>query len=157
MSLKARYGDLRRGSAAGGPNPYEAIQAQWDASQQAVDERVQEVMGIYDKVAGMFAPGGDFGKGFNMLLDQTKGEFIERGLSDLTKRGLSNVTSAADLGIAFEQQTGAQQRASIYDRSMEKYASTLLGKAGTIERIEDVPPDLNRYAQLTKQASSAPI
>jgi hypothetical protein len=137
-------------------NPYAQVQEQWQKSQEAVNKRFGDVMNIYDKVATMFAPGGEFGKGFNMLLDQTKDEFIEEGIAGLSKRGLSNVTSVADLGLAFEQKTGAQQRQSMYERGMDKYASTLLGKAGAIERVEDVPPDLNRYAQLTQRAASTP-
>ncbi|MHA2063736.1 MAG: hypothetical protein ACXABY_05055 [Candidatus Thorarchaeota archaeon] len=135
---------------------YDRIQQQHDAANQAAQSRLDQVMGIYDKIAAKFAPGGDFGKGFEAILQGTKEDFIASGMAHAVDAGLANTLSPADLSVQFEERHGAAQRLSALDLSTQRHAEALRGKAGVIERVEDVGPDLSTYAGLIRRASSAP-
>jgi hypothetical protein len=58
--------------------------------------------------------------------------------------------------MQFEQRVGGPQRLSAYDLGMTKHAEALRGKAGVLERVEDVGPNLAQYADLTRRAYSGP-
>ncbi len=68
----------------------------------------------------------------------------------MVSSGLVNTTTAATLGRKFEEEVGTPARLQAADISAQRKTEARLGKAGFIERREDVGPDFRTIAELAK-------
>lgn len=102
------------------------------------EEQEARVMGLWDEVAEVYKPGGEFGK-------QTMKELTAAGTQRLVGAGLYSTTASP---------VSAGQIRSLEDLRSGRYAEALRGKAGAIERIDYRTPDYGMFAQLMQQAWS---
>ncbi|MHA2063289.1 MAG: hypothetical protein ACXABY_02790 [Candidatus Thorarchaeota archaeon] len=138
-------------------NAYEqGISQSYQQAFQSNQKRLSDIMNIYDKVAGFFSPGGDFGKGYQAILEATKESDIARGTQALVSSGLYNTTKRAGLGQQWEKEVGTPARLSAYDTAMGRYTDTLMQKAGAIERVEDVYPNVQMATGNVRRAAAPP-
>jgi len=127
-----------------------------ERANEAAAKRESEVRGLLDEIVGMYAPGGDFGAGYEAELARTKTQDLARGTQALISSGLYGTTMAAGLGTAWEEAVGAPSRLKLEDVRTQRYAEALGQKAGFIERIEDVSPSFELMAGLEQQAAAVP-
>jgi hypothetical protein len=109
--------------------------------------RLKETRGIYEDIAGMFAPGGAFGRGYEAMLERTKKRDVASGAQALVGSGLYNTTQTAGLGKAWEEDVGMPSRMRLEDVRMEKYAGAKRDIAGLLERVEEPYPDYSGLMQ----------
>ena len=141
---------------AGGSNYMNSyIQAQEKAN-EANQKRYTEAMKLYDNMIKRFGPGGTFMSGAEAGLERTKTKDVASGSQALVSAGLSNTTMPAGLGKRWEEEIGGPQRLKLEDMRQERLTQAELGKAGLIERVEDIGPDPNLFAQLMQQGAGAP-
>lgn len=127
--------------------------AQTAEAKQANVQRQKEVTGIYDKVAGLFAPGGSFGQGYLEQINRQKVQDVSGAEQSDISRGLFGLRNR---GQEWESQVGAPARLKLEDLRTQSYASALTGKAGFLERIENPYPDLSPLFQAAIAQSSVP-
>ncbi|MDD3092240.1 MAG: hypothetical protein PHI12_14505 [Dehalococcoidales bacterium] len=132
------------------------FQADAERANQANEARYREAMDEYNKIIELYSPGGAFGQGFEAQLERARTKSVAQGTQQLVSSGLYGTTTAAGLGKKFEEEVGTPARQQMEDIRYERLASARAGKAGLIERREDVGPDYGLIAQLAMQASSAP-
>lgn len=119
-------------------------------------DRLNQALSIYDNNIAMFQPGGDFGKGFEASLAQSKSSSIGQGMQHLASTGLYNSSIGAGLGTAFEKTVGTPARLQLNDMRMGKLADAYTAKAGVLERVTDRGPDSSLLANLMMQAANQP-
>jgi len=111
-----------------------------EQAKQANERRYQETLGLWNQVADIYKPGGTFGR-------QT--------MKELTAAGTQRLVGAGLYGTTVKPVSATQQR-ELADIRSGRYATALAGKAGAIERREDIGPDLGMFANLLMQSWSAP-
>ena len=132
----------------------ETLQKEQEKANQSNLTRYQDILKLSDQIAGIYAPGGAFGKGFEAQLSRSKKQTVAGGMQQLVSSGLSNTTSAAGLGQQFEENVGAPSRLKLEDLRMDRYSSALGAKQGFMERRTDSGPDygmVGQYANLYGQ------
>ena len=141
-----------------GSGDMSGVLSKLEAEQKAANEtnlaRYQDILKLSDKIAGIYAPGGAFGKGFEAQLQRSKKQTVAGGMQQLVSSGLSNTTNAAGLGQQFEENVGAPSRLKLEDLRMDRYSSALGAKQGFMERRTDSGPDygmVGQYANLYGQ------
>jgi hypothetical protein len=117
--------------------------------------RFKEAKGIYSDIAGMYAPGGAFGRGYEAMLERTKGRDVASGAQSLVGSGMFNTTQPAGLGKKWEEEVGMPSRMRLEDIRMERYAGARRDLAGLIERVEEPYPDYSGLMQATAAQSAA--
>ena len=132
------------------------FQQDQERANAANEVRYQEAKAEYDKIIEQYLPGGAFGQGFEAQLERARTKSTAQGMQALVSSGLASTTEAATLGKRFEEEVGAPARQQMEDIRYERLASARAGKAGLIERREDIGPDYGMIAQLVAQASSGP-
>ncbi len=130
---------------------YEAAQAK---AREATAAREAEIRGLYDEIIGRYGPEGSFGKGYEAQLERQKTREVAAGGQALVSSGLYGTTQLAGLGKKFEEEVGAPARLKLEDIRAERLSQAQIGKAGFVERIEDIYPDYAMMAKLMAQASS---
>jgi len=136
-------------------NRYGTVSAT-EQARQANLKREQEIRGLLDKVIDVYSPGGEFGKATEAMLARQKQQYLGRATQGLISSGLYGSTLTAGMPKRFEEEIGMPTRAKLEDIRLGQYTSALGQKAGFVERIEDVGPDLGLLAQLQAQASAKP-
>ena len=134
----------------------ETLQKEQEKANQANLTRYQDILKLSDEIAGIYAPGGAFGKGFEAQLDRVKKQTVASGMQQLVSSGLSNTTNAAGLGQQFEENVGAPSRLRLEDLRMDRYSNALGAKQGFMERRTDSGPDYGAIAQYANQVGQAP-
>jgi len=111
-------------------------------------KRYAEATGIYKQIEQMYAPGGSFMKGAEAMIERGKKREIARGMQSLVSAGLAGTTRAAGLGRLYEEEVAMPARLRLEDLRTGSLAQAMAGRAGLIERRQDVYPDLGIIAQL---------
>ncbi|MBW1931473.1 MAG: hypothetical protein JRI56_00300 [Deltaproteobacteria bacterium] len=132
------------------------FQQQQEAARLANERRYQEGLAIYDRIIKQYEPGGAFLQGVEAQLQREKARTVAQQTQDLVSSGLFGTSIRAGLGKKFEEEIGTPARLRAQDIAFERLAQAGVGKAGFIERREDVGPDYGLVAQLAAQAASAP-
>ncbi|MHA2068087.1 MAG: hypothetical protein ACXABY_27315 [Candidatus Thorarchaeota archaeon] len=151
-------GPARGGGGGGLQSLGGGYQALLDAANKAKEENIArygEAKGKYEQVESFFAPGGTFGKGFEEQIERAKRKDVAGGMQSLVSAGLAPTTQAAGLGKKFEEEVGMPARLKLEDMRLGRYAESLRGTAGLVERREDVGPSLAQIMQLMMQAGRA--
>ena len=132
------------------------IQQEYLSARQANEQRYAQAMSIYDEIIKRYQPGGTFGKAALGQLEKEKTRAVGRETQQMISSGLYGTTTTAGLPTKWEAEVGAPSRLRLEDIMMERLSQAQVGKAGFIERREDVYPDVGRYAGYTAQAAQAP-
>jgi len=140
--------------------PLEDIIAQMETaaeeSRLANIRRQEQVSAIFDEIIARYGPGGTFGKGAEAILERQKIGDVGAGAQRWISAGLYGTEVGGGLERAWESEVGAPARLRLEDIKMERLSQAQLGKAGFVERIEDVYPDYGMMAQLISQAANVP-
>lgn len=127
------------------------IQAQEDAN-AANERRYQQGMAIYDEIINRYSPGGSFGEAsLSQLMGQKKRD-IGKETQSLISSGLYGTTTTTGLPTKWEAEVGAPSRLRLEDIQMERLSQAQLGKAGFIERREDVGPSYSDLINWSAQS-----
>ena len=118
--------------------------------------RQATIEAIFDEIIGRYGPEGTYGKGAEALLERQKGGAVAAGTQRMISAGLYGTEMGGGLGRAWEAEVGAPARLRLEDIKMERLSQAQLGKAGFLERIEDVYPDYGLISQLISQAAAGP-
>jgi len=134
----------------------QSFQQQQESSQAANLRRYSEAMAIYDEIIQRYRPGGEFGRAALGQLEARKIRDVGKETQQLISSGLYGTTTMGATGRRWEEAVGAPERLRLEDIQMQRLSQAQIGKAGFIERREDVGPDYGMVAQLASQAAQAP-
>lgn len=134
------------------------ILAKFQEAQQRANEanleRYRQGLSLYDQIIGQYSPGGTFGQGVEAQLGRSRTKALAQGTQALVSAGLAGTTKAATLGRQFEEEVAVPARLRMEDIRQERLAEARRGKAGFMERREDVGPDYRTIAGLAQQAGT---
>jgi len=122
----------------------------------ANQKRYEQALAIYDEIIGRYGPGGTFMAGAEAELGRVKERDVSAEMAHSVSTGMYGTTRPGTAGRRWEAEVGAPSRLKLEDLRMERLSQAQIGKAGAVERVEDVYPDYGMMAQLMAQASSAP-
>lgn len=138
------------------PTLLEQFQQQEQAAKAANLQRYQAAMEIYDEIISRYRPGGEFGKAALGQLEARKVRDVGKETQQLISSGLYGTTTMAATGRRWEEAVGGPERLKLEDIQMQRLSEAQVGKAGFIERREDIGPDYGMIAQLASRAGQAP-
>jgi len=127
-----------------------------EAARLANIRRQQQAEAIYDEIIARYGPGGTYGRAAEALLERQKIGDVGAGAQRLISAGLYGTEVGGGLERAWEAEVGAPARLRLEDIKMERLSQAQLGKAGFVERIEDVGPDYGMMMQYLAQAANVP-
>jgi hypothetical protein len=113
--------------------------------------REEYIWRTLEGIRQLYAPGGEFGKGYEAQLERTKTRDVAGAAQQLISSGLYGSTTAAGLGKKWEEDVGAPARLKLEDLRMDRYVQAWREKAAFQERIEDRYPDYGLIAGLRSQ------
>jgi len=132
------------------------FEEQQEATRAANEARYAESLKLYDEVIEQYQPEGGFLKGAEAELGREKVRTVAEQEQKLVSSGLFGTSIRAGLGSKWEAEVGQPARLKLEDVRMGRLAQALGGKAGAIERREDVGPDYALIAQLVSEAAKRP-
>jgi hypothetical protein len=128
--------------------------AQFQEQQQRANEanelRYQEGLGLYDELIEDTAAGGTFEKATEAGIARGREKAVAQGTQSLVSSGLASTTTAAGLGKKYEEEVGQPARLRAQDVQAQRRGEAIRGKAGFIERREDIGPSFSDIAMLAK-------
>lgn len=130
------------------------IQQEYLSARRANEQRYAQAMSIYDEIIKRYQPGGTFGKAALGQLEKEKVRSVGRETQQMISSGLYGTTTTAGLPTKWEAEVGAPSRLRLEDIMMQRLSQAQIGKAGFIERRQDVYPAVGAYAQYTQQAAA---
>ena len=122
------------------------------SSQAANLLRYDQIMGIYDDLIARNVSGGAFQKAGEARISKAAKKGVGQELSRLVGSGLASTTEFGAAGRRWEADVSAPARLDLQSIMEEKETALRLGKAGAIERREDVGPDLGLLTSLLSRA-----
>lgn len=128
------------------------FQQQEESAKAANIQRYEQAMAIYDEIISRYRPGGEFGAAALGQLEARKVTDVGRETQQLISSGLYGTTTMGATGRRWEEAVGAPERLRLEDIQMQRLSEAQVGKAGFIERREDIGPDPGLIAQLAMQA-----
>ena len=126
------------------------FQAQQAAANAANELRFKQGIEIFDRIIAQQEAGGTFEKATEATLARAKTQTVAQGTQSLVSSGLASTTTAAGLGKKFEEEIGVPARLQATDIQQQRITEGLVGKAGFIERREDVGPSFSDIAGLAQ-------
>lgn len=150
--MASRYGTT---ATPGFGGTMAGIEKEYAEARTANERRYAQAMAIYDEIIQRYQPGGTFGKGALAQLEKQKVRDVGAETQQMVSSGLYGTTTTAGLPSKWEAQVGAPARLRLEDIMMERLSQAQVGKAGFIERREDVYPDVGAYAGYAAQAGAA--
>lgn len=133
----------------------EQLQEAQAKANKANQERLKEMMALYDDIIKSYQPGGSFGKGVESQIEEGRKKAISQGAQALAGRGFANSTMMAQLGNTYEKEVAAPTRLNLESLRAEKLAAAQAAKASALERVQDIGPDENMIAQLLSQKGAS--
>ena len=143
------------GATSGFGDVMGGIESEYTEARAANEKRYAQAMAIYDEIISRYQPGGGFGKAALGQLEERKERDVATEEQAQISSGLFGTTARTGLGTKWEAGVGAPARLKLEDIMMERLSQAQLGKAGFIERREDVYPDVGAAAQYAGQAAGA--
>ncbi len=132
-----------------------AIQQEYLSARAANERRYAQAMSIYDEIIKRYQPGGTFGKAALGQLETQKVRDVGAETQQMISSGLYGTTTTAGLPQKWESEVGAPSRLRLEDIMMERLSQAQIGKAGFIERREDVYPNVGAMAGFAQQTAAA--
>ncbi len=124
------------------------ISGQQASATRANLQRYSQIMDIYNKVISRAGPGGAFQKAGLAQIESAKTKGVGKETQSLISGGMFGTTTAAGVGRKWEADVGAPARLRLEDIMEQRLTTAQLGKAGAIERREDVYPDYSSLLQM---------
>ena len=124
------------------------ISAQQASAKRANLQRYAQIMAIYDMIITRSQPGGAFEKAGLGEIEKAKTKGVGQETQQMISSGMYGTTTAAGIGRGWEADVGAPARLRLEDIMEQRLSTAQLGKAGAIERREDVYPDYNALLQM---------
>lgn len=134
----------------------ERFTKQEESAKAATLQREQQILAIHDEIIRRYSPGGEFGRAALGQLEKRKITDVGKETQQLISSGLYGTTTMGATGRRWEETVGAPERLRLEDIQMQRLSQAQLGKAGFIERREDIGPDYGMIAQLAAQAGQRP-
>lgn len=131
------------------------ITQEYEAARKANEERYAQAMQIYDEIVSRYRPGGAFQAAQFGELEKQKARDIGAETQQLISGGLFGTSVTAGLPRKWEAEVGAPARLKLEDIMMQRLSQAQIGKAGFMERREDVYPDVGAYAGYAGQRAAA--
>lgn len=160
MAARGTRGTRGGVTAATTPTTYSQtlakITEQEEAAKTANLQRYEQAMAIYDEIIARYRPGGEFGKAALGQLEQRKVLDVGKETQQLISSGLYGTTTMGATGRRWEEAVGGPERLKLEDIQMQRLSQAQVGKAGFMERREDIGPDPSLVAQLSQQVGAAP-
>ena len=125
------------------------FQAQQERANAANELRYQQGLDLFDRIIAQ-SEGGGFMAATEAGLERGQTKAVSQGMQSLVSSGLSSTTQAAGLGKKYEEEVGAPARLQAADVEQQRLTQALTGKAGFIERREDIGPDFATIAGLAQ-------
>ena len=135
----------------------QGISAEYSAARRANELRYAQLMNIYNRVIARTQPGGAFEKAGLAEIETARTKGVGQETQQMISSGMYGTTTTAGIGRGWEKEVGAPARLRLEDIMERRLTEAQLGKAGAIERREDVYPDVGTYAQYTSQAAAARV
>jgi len=126
------------------------FEKQAETARAANIKRYEQAMAIYDEIVQRYGPGGTFMAGALEQLEREKIRDVGAGAQRLISGGLFGTERAGGLERGWEAEVGAPARLKLEDIRMERLSQAQLGKAGLIERREDIYPSAATLASLAQ-------
>lgn len=126
----------------------------YEQAQAANLKRYEQAMSIYDEVISRYQPGGAFERAALQQLGTQKTRETGAEMHQMIGAGLYGTTGMPAIGRRWEESVGAPARLRLEDIQMQRLSQAQIGKAGFMERVEDVGPDLGMMASLMGQAGT---
>ena len=114
--------------------------------------RFDQIMDIFDNLIARNQAGGAFEKAGMARIDKAAKRGVGQELSRLVGSGLAGTTEFGAVGRKWEADVSAPARLDLQSIMEDKETALRLGKAGAIERREDVGPDFGLIASLLSRA-----
>lgn len=118
-------------------------------------KRYEQSLAIYDEIIGRYGPGGTFMAGAEAELGRAKERDVSAEMAQSVSTGMYGTTRPGTAGRRWEAEIGAPSRLKLEDLRMERLSQAQIGKAGAVERVEDVYPDYAMMAQYMSQIGAA--
>jgi hypothetical protein len=131
------------------------ISAEFASARAANEQRYAQMMNIYNQVIARAQPGGAFQKAGLAQIEAAKTKGVGQETQQMISSGMYGTTTTAGIPARWEAEVGAPARLRLEDVMEQRLTQAQLGKAGAIERREDVYPDVGAVAQYTAQAAAA--
>ena len=132
------------------------ISAEYAAAKRANRQRYAQAMGIYDEIIARTQPGGAMEKAGLAQIEAAKTKGIGQETQQMISSGMYGTTTTAGIPARWEAEVGAPARLRLEDILEQRRTTAKLGKAGFIERREDVYPDVGAVAEYERIAAGAP-
>ncbi len=126
------------------------FQAQQEKANLANELRYRQGLDIFDRIIKQQETGGTLQKATEVAIGRGRTKSVAQGMQALVSSGLVSTTQAAGLGKKYEEEVGVPARLQAADISQQRLNQALTGKAGFIERREDIGPDFATIAGLAK-------
>lgn len=124
------------------------IGAQQASAQRANLQRYAQMMEIYNRQIARAQPGGAFEKRGLAEIETARTRGVGREMQQMISGGMYGTTTAAGVGRGWEAEVGAPARLRLEDIMEQRLSAAELGKAGAIERREDVYPNYGALLQM---------
>lgn len=131
------------------------ISTEYASARRANEMRYAQAMSIYDEIIKRYQPGGTFGQAALGQLEKQKVRDVGAETQQMISSGLYGTTTTAGLPGKWEAEVGAPARLRLEDIMMERLSQAQIGKAGFIERREDVYPAVGAAAGYAQQEAAA--
>lgn len=138
----------KRAAMGGYGGAISQISAQQASARRANEQRYAQIMDIYNKVIERAGPGGAFEKAGLGEIERARTRGVGKETQQMISSGMYGTTTAAGIERGWETDVGAPARLRLEDIMEQRLTSAQLGKAGAIERREDVYPDYSSLLQM---------
>jgi len=130
-------------------------ESQYASASAANLRRYEQAMAIYDKIISTYGPEGGFGRAAEAEIEKQKVRDVAAEKQQRVTTGLYGTTPTGGIERGWEERVGAKARLTLEDIKMQRLSQAQLGKAGFIERVEDMYPDIGPYLQMMQAAAGA--
>jgi len=124
------------------------VSAQQASAKQANLQRYAQMMDIYNRIIKRVGPGGAFEKAGLGEIERARTKGVGKETQQMISSGMYGTTTAAGIERGWEADVGAPARLRLEDIMEQRLTTAQLGKAGAIERREDVYPDYSSLLQI---------
>jgi len=130
-------------------------ESQYASASAANLRRYEQAMAIYDKIISTYGPEGGFGRAAEAEIEKQKVRDVAAEKQQRVTTGLYGTTPTGGIERGWEERVGAKARLTLEDIKMQRLSQAQLGKAGFIERVEDMYPDIGPYLQMMQATAGA--
>lgn len=138
-------------------NPTQDYTDMMNQANAANQLRYEQGLGLWDKIAGTYAPGGSYGQGALASYQRGMNQALSQAGQQMISSGMYGGSASAMLAPSYEQSVGNEFRLNLQDAQTRGYTGALQGAAGWIQGRNDIAPKVpDKIAQPSLGNPSAP-